>query len=41
MRLKRQGMIRDSQEWRKIVLEGKVHNDCSALRRRNVYRILV
>jgi hypothetical protein len=33
MRVKRQGMARDSQEWRKIVSEGKVHNDCSALRR--------
>jgi hypothetical protein len=38
MRLKRQGMARDSQEWRKIVLEGKVH-DCSALRRKKIERI--
>jgi hypothetical protein len=36
-------MARDSQEWRKIVSEGKVHNDCSALRRKRgrMKRILV
>jgi hypothetical protein len=41
MRLKRQGMARDSQEWRRIVLEGKIDSDCSALRRRKMKRILV
>jgi hypothetical protein len=41
MRLKRKGMARDSQKWRKIVLEGKVHNSFSAFRRRKTKRILV
>jgi len=41
MRLKWQGIARDGQEWRKFVWEGKVHNGCSASRRREMKRILV
>ena len=36
MKLKRQGMARDSQEWRKVVLEGKVHNNIEVLKCTNL-----